>query len=98
MNELLERGYTNKQKSLDYVSMNIKRLVERKLTVAESNLEKSRELISALNPLSTLKRGYSIVQMDGKTINDARELKVGSSVEIMLKNGGAVAVIEEIRE
>ena len=98
MNELLERGYTNKQKSLDYVSMNIKRLVERKLTVAESNLEKSRELISALNPLSTLKRGYSIVQMDGKTITDARELKVGGSVEIMLKNGGAVAVIEEIRE
>lgn len=96
--ELLDRCHKNKESSLGYSTDKIKRLMARKLEIAESSLKKNRELISALDPLSILKRGYSIVKIGGKTVTDAKELSVGQPVDIMLKNGGAVAVIKEVRE
>ena len=34
-------------------------------------------MLRLLNPLSVLKRGYSITTVDGKTINGAMRLKAG---------------------
>lgn len=96
--ELLLRCYKTKESELYNSSQNIKRFMERKIEIYTAELLKNRELISALNPLSTLKRGYSIVKLGEKTITDAEELEEGSRVEISFGKGSALAVIKEVRK
>ena len=97
-NELLKRCHKEKQTGLYNSSQSIKRLMERKIEIAEAGLLKNRELISALDPLSILRRGYSTVRLGEKTIIDARELKAGDSVEIRFGSGSALAEIKEVRK
>ena len=95
--ELMERECKTNEKELFNLSERIKRLMTRKIEILEAALEKNREMISALDPLSTLKRGYSIVKIGKKTVTDAKELSVGERVEITLKSGSAVAEIKEVK-
>ncbi len=98
LTELLERCYKTKSADFERAKADIQRLMDRKFEIAESELEKQRGLISALNPLSTLKRGYSIVKLGEKTVSESKELSKGDTVEILLNSGSASAVIEEVRE
>jgi len=56
----------------------------------------SRSSLNALNPLSILKRGYSIVrrQPDSKVISDAGDLAKGDKVNITFHRGAASGKIE----
>lgn len=98
LNGLLSRIYNTKERELSISAQNIKRLMTRRLEIAETELLKNRELISALNPLSTLKRGYSIVKSEGRPITDAGALSAGDQVEICFNVGSVTAVIEEVRK
>ena len=48
---------------------------------------KNLEKLEILNPLLTLKRGYSITKMDEKIITSVNDVKSGDNVEIEFKDG-----------
>lgn len=50
--------------------------------------------LEALNPLSTLKRGYSIVRLDNKVICDTNLLKEQQIINVELNNGNITAEIK----
>ena len=50
-------------------------------------LENMINKLEVLNPLNTLKRGYSIVKMDGKVVSDVGAVKIGSEIDVHFKNG-----------
>ncbi len=54
------------------------------------------EKLEALNPLSVLARGYSVVELDGAVINDTEKLKIGDEVKIHFKDGSVNAVVDQI--
>lgn len=58
------------------------RLREEKIEIREI---KAR--IAALSPLSTLKRGYAVVQKKGKVILDAREVALSDRLDVVLAKG-----------
>ena len=98
MDKHLERCHQSKLSRLWEFMEDIKRSMEKKLEISEITLEKHRQLISALDPLSVLKRGYSTVKHGEKIISDAKELSVGDKVEIMFGSGSADAEIKKVRE
>ena len=51
-----------------------------------------------VNPLSTLKRGYSITYKDGKALTDIKNIKAKDSLTIRLYNGEASVVVTNIKE
>lgn len=59
-------------------------------------LEVCTEKIIALNPLSVLKRGYSITKIGDKVIKESSQVKLGDSIETTIKNGKIISRIEEI--
>ena len=59
-------------------------------------LEVCTEKIIALNPLSVLKRGYSITKLGDKVIKESSQVKLGDSIETTIKNGKIISRIEEI--
>ncbi len=64
---------------------------ERRVAVTAGKLE-------ALSPLSVLSRGYSFVESEGAVIDSLTKLKVGQSVELVMKGGRASALIESLVE
>ena len=54
--------------------------------------------LQAINPLSVLSRGYSIVEKDGKSVCDIRLLNVGDSIVVRMKNGKVNSTIQNIVE
>ena len=68
--------------------------------VSELTLEQRRALalkcekLNALNPLSVLSRGYSVVTKDGVGIGSKGKLSAGDRVTIRFSDGCADAVIE----
>ena len=51
------------------------------------------EKLSALNPVLTLKRGYSIVKCDNKVIDSIKKLQKDDIINIELQDGNVVAKV-----
>jgi exodeoxyribonuclease VII large subunit len=55
------------------------------------------EKLSALNPVSVMARGYSVVKSDKGVLTDASCVSVGESVNIRLANGSFDATVTNIK-
>ena len=53
--------------------------------------------LSVLNPLNTLKRGYSIAKLDDKVISNVKDVKVNDTLNIKLSNGEIISTVKEIK-
>lgn len=59
-------------------------------------LEVCTEKIIALNPLSVLKRGYSITKVDNKVVKESSQVVVGDLIETTITKGKIISRVEEI--
>ena len=62
----------------------------------EQNLEHIINKLDVLNPMNTLKRGYSIVRKKDKVVSDIKKLKKDDIIDISLKNGIINAKVVEV--
>ncbi len=58
-----------------------------------SRLDSMAELLAALSPEATLRRGYSITRVGGRCVTDASSLAPGTEIETVLKNGTIISSI-----
>lgn len=69
-----------------------------KLDAAERTLARRAEVISALDPLGVMARGFSVTKRAQRIVKSANELSVGDMVEISFSSGTAEATINAIKE
>lgn len=55
-------------------------------------------MLTSLNPLHVIERGYSIVYQDEKVQKSVEKLEVGSTVDIKMQDGTAKAMIKSIHK
>ena len=60
------------------------------------NLEHIINKLEVLNPMNTLKRGYSIVKKDDKVISDINDILVDDMINVNIKNGVINAKVIEV--
>ena len=53
--------------------------------------------LSVLNPLNTLKRGYSITKLDNKVISNVKDVKINDTLNIKLSDGEIISTVKEIK-
>lgn len=83
---------------LKTISNSIKDRVKNSLAIKNFNLQRIQEKLHLLSPENILKRGYSITYMDGKILKDAKEVKVGSKLEIQLYKGKLISKVQKKEE
>ena len=90
--------YTLKDKiiQLDNIYDKISFEIENNITTKREHLIKSGSILHNLSPLSTIERGYSVVQKNGKLINSIKDLKLNESIYITLKDGNLECFIDKI--
>ena len=62
------------------------------------NLEKMKEKLIIINPLNTLKRGYSVLYKDENIINSIKNLKQNDNIKIKLFDGLIEANVNNLEE
>ena len=77
-----------------YILNNPSKIYENKETKCINLIEK----LEVLNPLNTLKRGYSIAKKDNKVIVNTKNIKINDSIDITLKDGFINAKVIEVKE
>ena len=58
-------------------------------------LSSAEALLQALSPMATLKRGYTITRVGGKTVTSAAEAKPGETIETIFSDGKITSVINQ---
>jgi len=82
---------------LDALSDGIAAKVHIALDRAERRLTANAEIISALDPMGVLLRGYSLTYCGDKVVTSAEELKQGDELDIRLAKGAVTAVVTKTR-
>ncbi len=83
------------EQRLESTSSSIRSKTQEKLRRAEAQLSSHAEMISALNPMAVLVRGYSVTYCGEKIITDSAQLHSGDVLNIRLAKGSAKAVVTE---
>ena len=82
-----ECAFSEKKELLSELSERLYTSLNGQLSELGNSLFVISEKLSALNPLSVLKRGYLIAERDGKIIKNANDAKVGDKLDITLSDG-----------
>ncbi|MDE6481090.1 MAG: exodeoxyribonuclease VII large subunit [Muribaculaceae bacterium] len=61
-----------------------------------TRIENLEKLIEVLNPISTLKRGYSITKISGKAITDVEMARPGEIIETVTSKGSILSTVDII--
>lgn len=78
----------------NYILNNPKTLLDNSKKSLKNNLEK----LELLNPLSVLKRGYTITYFEEKTLKSIEQIKCNDSIKIKLIDGIVSANITEVKK
>lgn len=72
---------------LEQMSQDMQRMSKVLLKNENTSLLQIERLIGMLNPIHVLKRGYSIVRLDGKAVHQLDQVEVGSTLSIQVEDG-----------
>lgn len=64
----------------------------------KSRLDSLERLTDVLNPISTLRRGYTITRINGKSITDVRSVHRGDTLETLTAEGSIISTAGDISE
>ena len=87
---LYERVSKNNENNINRIIINN---IEKKKRLFFNSIDK----LELLNPLTILKRGYSITYIDNKVINDINKVKINDILTIQLDNGKIIAKTTDIK-
>jgi len=85
-------------KEIDHISYKLQTVILNNLSSKRKRLEIIESKISALNPRSILKRGYSIIMKNNKIIKDSSDVKISNNIDIILHKGKLNAQVKKIQK
>ncbi|MCL2063248.1 MAG: exodeoxyribonuclease VII large subunit [Candidatus Cloacimonetes bacterium] len=89
----IQLAFNKKALSLNKNHEKLFYITNNKLHISQNELQNRKKLLSGLSPKSILKKGYSIIQKDGKTISTINNLNTKDEISILLKDGQCQAEI-----
>ena len=74
----------------------LKRAIDNHITFLQNKLEGRINKIVSLNPLETLKRGYSVTMKNGESVKTVENIKIGDKLDIKITDGIIKSTVTEI--
>ncbi len=91
-----QKIYEEQIQRLDDVIININEVMDERLKEFDEKIKNLNEKLNILNPLTILKRGFSIVYDEkGKLIKQSEQVEKGNNVKIKLYKGKLIAEVKE---
>ncbi len=94
-----QKIYEEQIQRLDDVIININEVMDERIKGFDEKIKNLNEKLNILNPLTILKRGFSIVYDEqGKLIKQSNQVEEGNNVKIKLYKGRLIAEVKEKSE
>ncbi|MDO4568590.1 MAG: exodeoxyribonuclease VII large subunit [Clostridia bacterium] len=93
--EAMTRRIAQASERLSACSRQLVALVDGHMRSAAGALREHDAVLSSLNPLAMLERGYALVEKDGIAVADADVLKAGDIISIRMRGGKVSAMIRD---
>lgn len=90
--------YENKKQKLDMLSEKINNTVKFKLQDQKQKFYHILDKIEILNPINTLKRGYSIIYLNSSVISDIKKVSLNDTLTIKMANGKVMAKVTDFEK
>ena len=90
------RELENKNQELVEREERLKRAIQYQLNEIKNSLDRRVHKVITLNPLETLKRGYSVVTKDNKIIKSVKNIKIEDEIAIKVTDGIIKGKVKEI--
>lgn len=90
------RELENKNQELVEREERLKRAIQYQLNEIKNSLDRRVHKVITLNPLETLKRGYSVVTKDNKIIKSVKNIKIDDEIAIKVTDGIIKGKVKEI--
>ena len=90
------RELENKNQELVEREERLKRAIQYQLNEIKNSLDRRVHKVITLNPLETLKRGYSVVTKDNKIIKSVKNIKIEDEIAIKVTDGIIKGRVKEI--
>ena len=90
------RELENKNQELVDREERLKRAIQYQLNEIKNSLDRRVHKVITLNPLETLKRGYSVVTKDNKIIKSVKNIKIEDEIAIKVTDGIIKGRVKEI--
>ncbi|GBR73579.1 exodeoxyribonuclease VII large subunit, partial [Candidatus Termititenax aidoneus] len=94
----LERLLADQYQELDYGGQRLDELLQRILAKAKENCRYLADRLEDLNPLQILKRGFALVEKDGRPIMSVKKVQKNDIITFRMRDGRADAEVREIYE
>ena len=89
---VVEKNNLNQYK--DKLNISIEKNLDKKKNTFTNFINK----LEVLNPLLTIKRGYSITKIDNKVINSIKKIKKNDTLTVEVSDGTIISTVSEIKE
>ena len=90
------RELENKNQELVEREERLKRVIQYQLNEIKNSLDRRVHKVITLNPLETLKRGYSVVTKDNEIIKSVKNIKIEDEIAIKVTDGIIKGRVKEI--
>ena len=94
--EILKKELENKNQELVEREERLKRAIQYQLNEIKNSLDRRVHKVITLNPLETLKRGYSVVTKDNEIIKSVKNIKIEDEIAIKVTDGIIKGRVKEI--
>jgi exodeoxyribonuclease VII large subunit len=85
-----------RRRQLDMLEMRLHSAMEQRMRTCRRELMRMTGAIENMNPEAVLLRGYAAVYADGRTLNDAGDVRAGQMIEIRMRGGVIRAVVDSV--
>ena len=92
-----EKVILHENRNLLYNSRIMKNNAIATLNSAITEVEFIQEKLNILNPVNVLKRGFSITRINGKSVQNANNIKIGDTIETELLDGKIESMVEKLK-
>ena len=90
--------YEGKKQRIDLNSERLQNILKYKMQESKNRFSSLIDKLELLNPINTLKRGYSITYLNDKVINNINDLKEKDELNLKFHNGQALVEVKKIVE
>ena len=88
--------YESKKQRIDINSERLQNILKYKMQESKNKITLLIDKLQILNPINTLKRGYSITYLNDKVVTDANNLKEKDELNIKLHKGNILVEVKNI--
>ncbi|MCE3009585.1 MAG: exodeoxyribonuclease VII large subunit [Proteobacteria bacterium] len=87
-----------RRQRLEFNNQRLRQSLSQKFRQLQDLVRARMAVLDSLSPLKVVKRGYSVVRTHGKVLKEAKNVKIGDKIELLLMVGSIEASVTAVKE